>query len=33
MAQPLRPEKELLWTDQLQSLYPILVKKSWKFWE
>jgi spermidine synthase len=33
VAQPLRPEKELLWTDQLQSLYPILIKKPWDFWE
>lgn len=29
MAEPLQPKKELLWTDQLQSLYPILAKPLW----
>jgi hypothetical protein len=30
MAEPLDPKKELLWTDQLQSLYPILTKPLWE---
>jgi hypothetical protein len=29
LGQPLSPKKELLWTDQLQSLYPILSKPLW----